>query len=76
MTKHLKTMIGAIWLLSGIRRALLCCTYWELRSVLEQCEEAMTLRHSAPVRAEYEHWRWLLIGEIQRRQLAWWLGPI
>jgi hypothetical protein len=74
--KRPKTMIGAIWLLSGIRGALCCCTYWELRSVLAVCEEALTMRHSKAERAEYEHWRWLLISEIQRRQLAWWLGPI
>lgn len=68
-------MIGAIWLLSGIRRALCCCTYWELRGVLEECESSINNRFPRKTEiAEYEHWRWLLIDEIQRRQLAWWLG--
>jgi hypothetical protein len=66
-------MVRRIWLGSGMRRALLCCTETELRWVLVQAEEYLPLlnrgqKHSAE-RVEIEDWARIVLHEIQRRQL-------
>lgn len=67
------TMIGRIWLSSGIRRALCCCTVTELRWVLQGCEEYLAMpdrgAHERAERPELEDWRRIMISEIQRCQI-------
>lgn len=67
------TVIGRIWLSSGIRRALCCCTVMELRWVLQGCEEYLEIPdhgwRERDERMELQDWRHILIGEIQRRQI-------
>lgn len=66
-------MIRRIWLGSGIRRALCCCTVVELRWVLQGCEEYLAIPDRGAgereERPELEDWRRLVLHEIQRRQI-------
>lgn len=64
------TMIRRIWLSSGIRRLMLGNTIWELRAVVDRCEEYLAFKGiPKDERRELEDWRKILLDEILRWQL-------